>query len=353
MKHNRKILVLAMLCTSAFSLAVEVPSGRLTTSGLNNCDASTCEPCYFIAPSLDHACSDDFGPVDFTDFRTSLGLADFNEECTRHDSCYQVIGNTKAQCDTDFHDKLFDACEDTYISSIPTDIRNLINSAGSVRSAAEVIVLSSYNDLLSSASGISTGSYTASGFSIGNPFDGTPLDEPLDDIGDSVDDAADIVTNPLDGTILDDEKFDQLGDELANLEDSILDLINGLNLAKYYMCIATADIMVAAVAAGPGSLAGFDAYQKSAINLTTKQQNDYNCPIEDVQIVDTDNRGYAGSIISGLFAAYNLNASTTQVERYLSVWDVYGKTAFSQASQSANETHTAVIMIPVLSVLSD
>lgn len=358
MKTLFNALLLSILWISTSCFAIEVPIGRLTTLEVNYCDSAICEPCYFIEPSLEHACSDDFGSVDFTDFRTSLGLTDFNEECTRHDSCYHVIGNTKAQCDSDFGDKLYDACEDTYISNVPTDILNLINSAASVRNAARLIVLSTYNELLSSASGITPPSSSAFGFSFDptNPLEGTPLEDVSDGAGDVIDDVVDdiedVVTNPLDGTILDDEKFDQLGNELANLEDSIRDLFNGLNLAKYYMCTATADIMVTAVAAGPGSLTGFDKYQRDAISLIDEQLNDNNCSIEDVQIVEAVSRSSASSIITGLFDAYNLNVGSTQLESYLGIWDVYGKSAFSEASKDANVTHTAVMLIPVLSVIN-
>lgn len=353
MKYILNTVMLIMLSISVSIWAIEVPAGRLITEEVNNCDASVCEPCYFIEPSLDHACSDDFGEVDFTDFRTSLGLIDFNNECTRHDSCYHVIGNTKAQCDTDFHDKLYDACEDTYISSVPSDVRNLISGASSAKSAAKAIVLSSYNELLSSATGISTPSLRTFGFSIGNPFEGTPLEGISDGAGDAIDNIGNTITNPLDGTILDDEKFDQLGDELANLDDSIRDFIDGLNLAKYYMCTATADIMLTSVAAGPGTLTGFDKYQRDAISLVNKQLDTHSCPIEDVQIVDSANRNSARSIISGVYQAYNLNVGDNQLEGYLSIWDVYGKLVFGEASRDASGTHKAVMMIPVLSVIND
>jgi hypothetical protein len=354
MKTLFNALLLSILWISTSCFAIEVPSGRLTTLEVNHCDSAICEPCYFIEPSLEHACSDDFGAVDFTDFRTSLGLTDFNEECTRHDSCYHVIGNTKAQCDSDFGDKLYDACEDTYIRNVPSDILDLISSADPVKRAARLVVLGAYNDLLSGATGIAPPSVSAFGFSFDptNPLEGTPLEDVSDGAGDVIDDIEDVVTNPLDGTILDDEKFDQLGNELANLEDSIRDLFNGLNLAKYYMCTATADIMVTAVAAGPGSLTGFDKYQRDAISLIDEQLNDHSCSIEDVQIVDTADRHSASSIITGLYGAYNLNVGAVQLESYLSIWDVYGKSVFSGASKDADRTHKAVMLIPVLSVIN-
>ncbi len=363
MKYSKALFSIAAGLLVLPSLAVEVPSGRLVTSTIDSCDSSICEPCYYVEPSFDHACSDDFDKVDYTDFRTSLGLPDFNEECIRHDSCYQVLGNTKAQCEIDFEEKLYESCEGTYIGAIPVEVRNLINNSDAIRREAELLILEAYNSQLSDVTGISGAEPITRKISLGsilnpdptNPLDDTPLDSVNDSIGDGVDDITDeiidITTNPFDGTLLDDEKFDQLGNELANLEDSVRDLIGDINLAKYYMCTASADLMVSAVATGPGTLTGFDMYQRDAISLTTKQQNVHTCPIDDLQIVETENRNTAKNVINGIFRSHNLNLSAENSELYTGVWDVYGKQAFGQAAEDADRMYKAVILVPVLSTL--
>lgn len=367
MNYLKAILAVNLFALSATSGAVEVPSGRLVTATIDSCNSAVCQPCYYIEPSLEHACSDDFGHVDYTDFRNSLGLSDFNPQCIRHDSCYQVLGNTKAGCEIDFKEQMYEACSDTYISAVPSEIRNLINNSGGIGSEAERLILATYNRMLNEATGVSGHKRSASGLNLGsiditNPLDNTPLDngndwvgDALDDLGedakDAGDDIADVITNPLDGTILDEEKFTRIGEELAMLEDSIRDLIDDVNLVKYYMCRASADLMVMAVAAGPGSITGFDMYQRDAIALTTKQQNTHSCPIDDLQIVDADNRDAAIDVIQGIYESHHLNISDTQLGQYAGVWDTYGKLAFGQASEDADRVYKAVIMIPALSVL--
>jgi hypothetical protein len=383
----KKLLIgCLLLCSSTIhavngNLIQNIRLSSLSTVDESTCGKASCEKCFNIGPTIERPCSDQFGEYSFTDVREALSLPSFKQSCTAHDSCYQVIGQTKSQCDRHFFNDMSSECADTYLdgfpgwaldivdgsidavrNSIAGPVRNAINRAYySQTDAKERFSVSApeaqFIDIVDIID-IVNGAKDAVSDGLADLED--QFREEITNVGDQLSDSASGFDDSLRqelgnlGPSLDDgvrRSYQQISDELADLEDSLKELLSPINVVKYAMCLEAANVMTAAVEAGPGSLTGFDLLQRDAIDYVTDQVNDHGCYAGDLQIVSSRPTTDAMiRFIEGSFSAQNLGVGASQRDQLVRDWQA-GTIDLNDVIQRADQTRVAVDLIPILALL--
>ncbi|WP_419812033.1 hypothetical protein [Bacterioplanoides sp.] len=387
-----KIIISLLLMISATAYAVDgnliqdTFLDKLNTADERACGKASCEKCFNISPTFDRPCSDQFDYLNFSNVRDSLSLPSFRAACTSHDACYQVIGQTKSQCDHHFFNDMSSECADAYIRGFPGWARDIVDgSIGAVRNSVAAPVRNAINRAYYQASDKPEQRFATSAQFIKLP---SPKDI-IDDVKDIVDDAKDTVSDGLAdledqfreevtnvgdqlsdaasgfddslrqelgnlGPSLDDgvrRSYQQISDGLADLDDQLRELLSPINVVKYAMCLETAHVMTTAVEVWPGALEGFDYLQEDAVNYVTDQVNEHGCYAGDLQIVSSrPTTATMIQIIEGSFSAQNLNVSVTQRDQLVSDWQS-GNIDLNDVIKQAHQARVVVDLIPILALL--